>query len=557
MAIGIKKWTLGVTLPTVFALVGCLDFSSAKEEVEAKLTKLNATEETSECENYKTQYVQTGDEEWKSLYDKNCKEDFVKANTPEGLSTACEADYEAMLIKTDSTVASTGTECRSEADAQTKTVCKNAMESIEVDAKAFGEKCDTEDFYYADFKDVEEQKNDNGECVWDAWIPEDTREAGQDSVVQVLCMEKPPECVEKTINKKQRHVEIHKTPSGDEVFLPCVEQFVYGTHPCDSDNNGVVSKYELEAETCKEHAGNPCDFNGDGKIDPFETEKCTFANDSGFVDGTQYDPCDYNFDGRVDKYEKSTCGNVSNCTVGEVPFWDHSSRKDVCVNENKIPNCLPPLYPDIVSGVIACVSPCDVNRDGMVDQGEKDRCNFVQCKEGETPFFDPANNKDVCVNQTDMPNCNAPMWPEYFNGKFICVDPCDFNRDSSVDEFEKSSCTVVQCNSDEISMWDQSKGIDVCIKQNDMLTCNYPSTSVIVGGTPMCSDPCDSNFDGKVDSFEKNQCANSNTFNDPCDFNKDGKVDPVEMEKCAVTDPCEKSRDRFTDSFEEGHCNPQ
>lgn len=557
MATGMKKWTLGVTIPTVFALVGCFDFSSAKEEVEAQLNKASATEETSECENYKTQYVQTGDEEWKSLYDKNCQEDFVKANTPEGLSTACESDYEAMLLKTDSIVASTGTECRSEADAQSKPICVNAMETIEADAKAFGEKCDTEEFYYADFKDVEEQKNANGECVWDAWIPEDTREAGQDSVVQVLCMEQPPECVEKTVNQRLRHVEVHKTPAGEEVFLPCVEQFVYGTHPCDTDMDGVVSKYELEAQTCKEHADNPCDFNGDGKVDPFEKDQCTFANDSGFVDGTQYDPCDFNFDGRVDEYEKSTCGNVSGCKMGEVPFWDHMSMTDICVDENTIPNCVPPLYPDIVSGKVACVSPCDFNRDGMVDQGEKDGCHFVECKEGEIPFFDPANNKDVCVNQEDVPDCASPMWPEYFDGKFICVDPCDFNRDGKVDTYESSSCVAVQCAPDEAPMWDQSKGMDVCIKHSDMPQCNYPSSPMMINGQAVCSDPCDSNFDGKVDEFEKNQCTNNNNFNDPCDFNKDGMVGPVEMDQCAMTDPCDTNRDGITDEFEKGQCNPQ
>jgi hypothetical protein len=48
----------------------CSELEEAKAEVKAALAKSEAGAETSECENYKEQFMNTLEAEWKSLWEK-------------------------------------------------------------------------------------------------------------------------------------------------------------------------------------------------------------------------------------------------------------------------------------------------------------------------------------------------------------------------------------------------------------------------------------------------------------------------------------------------------
>jgi hypothetical protein len=487
----------------------CSELEEAKAEVKAALAKSEAGAETSECENYKEQFMNTLEAEWKSLWEKNCTDDFVKNNTPADWTPDCKVKYSAMLLEGDSIITAKAKICAGNA-AQDDPNCKDAASVVEDKARSVMDECGQggEEIYFPEFNDHGFDQTEDGKCVWDAWVPEETREAGQDSTAKLLCLDKPPKCEEKTINQRLQKVEIHKTPAGKEIYLPCLEQFKYGTHPCDTDEDGVVSKFELDVTECKELKGNPCDFNQDGEVDDYEKEECTFANEKGFIDAKNYDPCDFNFDGRVDQFETETCQQTSACQSGEVPFWNSKTKQDICVKDDELPRCNHPTWPELINGKVACVDPCDQNMDGNVDKKETKACEFKAkvCEKDEIPFFDPERREDICVQSSDVPKCKLGDWPELIKGIAKCIDPCDQDRSGKVDAWEKGNCRGPACEMDELPLWNTEENKDVCIKKGNLSECQHPNWLAIVKGKPACIDQCDWNTDGKVDDYESSNC---------------------------------------------------
>jgi hypothetical protein len=350
-------------------------------------------------------------------------------------------------------------------------------------------------------------------------------------------------------------VEVHEDLEGNEVYLPCVEHFAYGFAPCDANQDGVVDRSEKESCSVE---GDPCDFNGDGVVGEYEAQQCGI-NDT--IDVSKYDPCDFNLDGIVEGWENDQCYGISGCAPGELIFWDMQAQKDVCVPEEDMPFCQHPKYADIVKGEIACVDPCDWNRDGVLDDEEKSMC--ITCAENETPFWNMELNKDVCVPFEDIPECFYPDNPDFVNGTLKCVNPCDMNRDGVVDTFEEGQCWVVECEQGEMPLWNSSTGKDECVEESVMANtmCEPGEWLEARDGEAICInpsdyDPCDWNFDGIVDDYEDNMCNGNGTMGtDPCDTNMDGMVDDFEMGQCAnMKDPCDLNMDGIVDNVEENEC---
>jgi hypothetical protein len=496
----------------VLILSGCGDIMDDAKEALATIEKAEAQEEEGDCAYYKTKYENTGDETWAELYDKECKEDFVEANKPKDLSEDCEVQYKELAFYADSIARSLRDQCTPET-AETTPVCQDARVDVEQKAQAFSKECTVTEFYYADVTEYSQKTitGDDGECYWTAWIPPETRLEGQTEIekIDVRCVDESPKCMDKSIQNKVIRVEEYFDANGKPVYLPCAEQMMYydqGAGPCDFNADGVVSMGEREK--CKqEEIENPCDFNRDGVVDEWEKGECTFYGDNGFVDGSKLDPCDFNADGKVEMWEKEQCQNGFGCKIGEVPFWDYGMQKEVCVPERSVPVCPAPQWPELINGGFKCIAPCDWNRDGIVDEYEKSECNYVSCKEGELMFWDAAQGKDVCVSKTNVPQCNMEEYPEFVNGKVICVQMCDWNKDGIVDDFESSQCAVTSCPPGEKTFWDDAQMQEVCVADAAMPECAYPGMAEFVDGEVRCIKPCDWNKDGIIDQEESNSCG--------------------------------------------------
>ena len=501
--------TLGVASLSLFFMQGCDLFGSAKEKIEAELSKSSAADETDECASYREKYKQTGNESWRDIYETECLDAFVASNTPEGLDDGCKADYKSLVTHTDSVVAELAGVCDTNPE---DAKCVDAEKAIEERAEKFQKDCDTDEFYYATIDEAgPDQKQIDGQCYWETWIPPETRQEGQPEMIDTKCLDKPPECTQEFLNGKNQFVEKHEAVDGSTVYLPCVEQFLYTENPCDFNGDGVADPVELRK--CEEEGkvSDPCDFNGDGKVDDFEANQCSWGSEDGFIDPSKYDPCDWNYDGIVDQWEGEQCAMTYNCEADEMLLWDVIKNQDVCISMDKVPaDCHPPKWIEAVDGEALCIDPCDMNRDGEVDESEEGSCNFIDCGPDAMPMWDNEKMEDVCIDHDDMPMCKGSEWPELLDGEVICVDPCDMNRDGSVDAWEKENCAFVTCDAGEMPLWDHKQQKNICVEE---IFCDYPTWPELdpESGKAMCVDPCDWNFDGVVDEYESTQCNSSPT----------------------------------------------
>lgn len=455
------------------------------------------------CGYYLERFSQTADEQWHELYLRDCLDLLIELNMPSGLPAACRDQYADMVRQADQIAFSVSDAC---AFGELDSVCVSAQVAIDQLSTQFSAACTGEDFYvpavdlYA--LSLPPLQNAGGACTSKAWIPPETRLSDQAEEVEIFCPEVPAECTKQIVNDVAQWVETYQAVDGGPVYLPCAEQFVYGFNPCDENQDGLVSPFETRV--CSESGEmDPCDFNQDGFVDDFEAGECLFFSAEEFVDTRYVDPCDYNYDGIVDQWENEQCYGTYGCAPDEEMYWDAESNKDVCVNENAVPFCPHPSWPEYLNGQVVCMHPCDMNRDGKVDAWEENNCNFVKCAAVQIPFWDPMQNKDVCVAESAIPHCDFPTWPEYLNGNIVCSDPCDMNRDGNVDWWERDNCTFVSCDAGEVPFFDPMQGREVCHPDP---VCEYPTWPELSKGEMVCHHPCDFNFDGEVDDYEWGDC---------------------------------------------------
>lgn len=484
-------------------IASCSKFEDAKDAV-ANLDKQEAAEEVPECENYKNQYIQSGDSAWLDLYENNCKDNYVEANMPQDLDSTCQTEYRKLLGMADSIVLSLRGIC-DQTNLETKEECIQAKNLIETKAKAFQERCEIDEFYFPTPEEASiKTETIDGMCAWQAWIPEGTRLQGQDSIVKLRCTEEKPVCSKVMIRDTARIVETHLSIEGDTVYLPCAQEAGGVFAPCDFNQDRFVDP--IETQKCQEKGDDMmklCDWNADGMLDSLEKSECVIRSDSGSVNPGYYDPCDWNFDGRVDEYEADKCRNAYACTDTQTPWWDSDAGKQVCVDNEKIPECMYPTFPVYMDSRVICMDPCDMDRNGELNDEEKNNCTIHQyCGLDSTAYWDPQMQKNICIANAAIPTCEFPKKQEFLNGTVTCIDPCDHNLDGIVDDYESSVC--ITCQAGEFPMWDMDLGKNVCHAPVPCPENQYP---LLKNGIGVCIDRCDANQDGLVDETEAGRCA--------------------------------------------------
>jgi hypothetical protein len=443
-----RNTLIGISLGAIF-FAGCSMLDEAKAKL-AEVQKEDAADISADCEMYKTQFLQSGDSTWLNLYNTSCQDDFIAANTPEGLDANCEVKYATMIKETEALIMSLRGVCDS-TNIDTEPQCIDAKQKADDMALSFQKECGVDNFYYPTPEDVAPPTTTiDGQCAWKAWIPSDVR-TGTDSTVMLVCREEKPVCSTVIINDEARIVETHTTIEGDTVYLPCIQDVQDIFAPCDFNKDRFVDP--IEAQQCQSGTiEDPCDWDRNGVLDEFEKMQCNaIPGDSGSVNPGLYDPCDWNYDGKVDPYELERCKATYACKDTEQPFFDPESQKQVCVALTDIPKCEYPMWPEYVQGGVKCMDPCDFNRDLTVDEAEKGSCAVIEmCKAGTVPFFDPNKQMQVCIPEAEIPLCETPTYAEFVNGALKCIDPCDWNRDGVVDTFETSQCFVPPMDSMQI-----------------------------------------------------------------------------------------------------------
>ncbi|MCP4697901.1 MAG: hypothetical protein GY862_13775 [Gammaproteobacteria bacterium] len=186
------------------------------------------------------------------------------------------------------------------------------------------------------------------------------------------------------------------------------DQCITNINPCDTNHDGFVMG--TGEEQCKDETADikSCDFNRDGHVDSGEKRECGQA--------TEFQPCDFNLDDRVDLYEQRQCDNA--------PPTDENVALSDLVEQlpDELKNC--------------------INTEGEL----------------------------ICSLERFIEACGEliPATCEIIN---YFLDPCDFNANGELDEFEKDAC----------------------------------------GGDQSGTNACDFNGDKTVDEAEMEQCAE-----DPC-----------------------------------------
>ncbi len=430
-----------LALAAITALAGCAKIQDAQSQLDA-IQNQQATEATPDCEMYKTQFLQTGDSSWLSLYNTNCQDAFITANTPAGLDADCQAKYASMVKLTDSLVMSLQGVCDS-SNLTTKTECIAAKSTVDAQAQTFQKECNVSNFYYpTPDKAAPPTTMVNGQCAWKAWIPMDFR-TGTDSIAMLVCTDSKPVCSTVTLGDSTRLVETHLTVEGDTAYLPCIQEIQGLFAPCDFNQDRIIDP--IESQQCQSSSlKDPCDWNADGTIDAFEKTQCTIKNDSGFVNPGMFDPCDWNYDGMVDSMELAKCQSTYSCKPTEQPFFDAKNMKQVCIPGASIPECSFPTWPELLNGKVVCMDPCDKNRDGVVGSTEVTQCQTgPSCGMDSIPFFDASTQNPICVANSDIPTCTPPQYPEMVQGTLTCVSHCDRNMDGIVDSYESSMCSTI------------------------------------------------------------------------------------------------------------------
>ena len=487
-------------LLALLLLGGCQAIQDAQKTV-ADLQKTDAAQVSTPCANYKIQYIQTGDSTWLAKYNSECQDSVIAQNTPAGLSADCKTRYAAMVRTADSIVMSLRGQC-DQTNLDTTASCIAGSKSIENLTTTFQSTCKTDAFYYPTVDEASvKTATVNGKCTWQAFIPPQTRLTLADSTASVLCTDVVPQCTKVNIRDTLRIVEAHQTIAGDSIYLPCLAEVQNAFAPCDFNQDRYVDP--LEAQKCQQQGVNdPCDWNNDGKLDEFEKSQCEQQANSGVVNPNLYDPCDWNYDGKVDEKEAFQCHSTYACKLNEQPFYDPAANKTICIIQTQIPQCNYPTWAELVNGKVVCMQPCDFNKDGTIDSTESAQCTSKpQCGIDSIPLWDDGLKQSKCFAQTTMPKCIAPQFPDIVNGTVQCVMPCDKNRDGLVDPTEASQCQ--SCDAPSVPIWDPTNMKNTC---SQSIACPAPSKPILVNGIATCSDLCDTNYDGIVDTAEALGC---------------------------------------------------
>lgn len=496
----------------------CSKLEDAKETVD-ELNKEESAQDNSPCPTYKKNFIETGDSAWLDLYNHDCQDNLAETNMPEDMSADCEKEYKNLIALADSIILSLQGKCSAE-NIETEQLCIDTKEGIEAKAKAFQEKCNINDFYFpTPEEDPIPRDTIGGKCAWQAWIPEATRMEGQDSTAMIQCEEERSVCSKVIIGDSARIVETHITVEGDTVYLPCIQEASGVFAPCDFNKDRFVDP--LETQQCQAGSDDKielCDWNGDKILDSLEKRECSVRNDSTGVNPGYYDPCDWNFDGAVDEYEAVKCRTAYACTETQTPWWDSDAQKQVCVNNEEIPECQYPTFGSFVSGRVICMDPCDMNRSGDLTEEEKNTCTIHRgCGLDSTGYWDPDKQSNVCIANINIPTCEIPQIQNYLAGEVKCFDPCDRNLDGNLDDFEANGCLT--CREGTFPMWDAVSQKSIC---HEPVPCNEGQYPILRDGVGECIERCDFNQDGVVDEFEKGQCGTTT----PNDTSR-GSTDPA------------------------------
>ncbi|MCP4699553.1 MAG: hypothetical protein GY862_22300 [Gammaproteobacteria bacterium] len=204
-------------------------------------------------------------------------------------------------------------------------------------------------------------------------------------------------------------------------------------HPCDTNHDGKLSL--SEKAICIIDIIFFCDLNGDGLIMGENEELCedTAAgiapcdfNHDGHVDlaekrecnqATEFDPCDFNLDGHVDSYEQWLC--------------DKARDEDVALSD--LVEQLPDELKDCINAAGELI--CSLERFiEACDEGIPATCKIVNY------FLDPCDfNGNGELDEFEKGVCG---------GDESGTNACDFNEDKIVDEAEMEQCGDNPCRLD-------------------------------------------------------------------------------------------------------------
>jgi hypothetical protein len=107
-------------------------------------------------------------------------------------------------------------------------------------------------------------------------------------------------------------------------------------------------------------------------------------------------------------------------------------------------------------------------------------------------------NQDGEVDDYEKEECTFANEKGFIDAKNY--DPCDFNFDGRVDQFETETCQQTSaCQSGEVPFWNPKTKQDICVKDDELPRCNHPTWPELINGKVACVDPCDQNMDGNVD----------------------------------------------------------
>lgn len=203
--------------------VSCDLLEDAKVTVNAEIQNRIPEQVSINCDMYRERFAQTGDSSLLAAYNQECQDQVIEVNMPENLDLTCQTKYAEMLSQSDAVILAMQGTCTQE-NRSTDPACLAAQATVDSLALAFQAECGTASFYYPTLDEViPNTEVIEGQCVWQAWIPEQTRLADQDSMVTVICTEAPPTCSDVEIQGVIQNVETHTSLDGSVVFLPCIQ----------------------------------------------------------------------------------------------------------------------------------------------------------------------------------------------------------------------------------------------------------------------------------------------------------------------------------------------
>ncbi|MEE3039633.1 MAG: hypothetical protein VX948_02115, partial [Candidatus Latescibacterota bacterium] len=251
--------------------------------------------------------------------------------------------------------------------------------------------------------------------------------------------------------------------------------------------------------------GDPCDFDGDGVVDPTEADGCSppspgpdFPRPEDWLAGPE--AVDLNDDGEID--------NVDYVLFFGLSGPDFSSPEDWLASSPESPE-------DWLAGPDAV----DLN-----DDGEIDTLDFIL-------FF----------GLSPVPDFSSPESPPEGGDRPPGGDPCDFNGDGTVDQFEADSCGDPPPGDEPtFEAWQISPEAtdtnDNGVIDLDDYYLHFPAAWLSSPGA------IDYTGDGFIDFDDFFVFVDQNGgappfWGDPCDLDGDGVVDPTEADGCRPPSP--------------------